>query len=93
MNTKKLILARRKIDQLDNKLFHLIKKRTKIVEQMIRIKKLKKHIVDYKRINEILKKVKKKSIKNNIDHRITNRIWRSIIWSFIDFQKRNFKNK
>ena len=93
MNKKKLILARRRIDHLDNKIFNLIKERTKIVEQMIQIKKLKKQIVDYKRINEILKKIKKKSIRNNIDHKLTTKIWRSMIWNYVDFQKRNFKNK
>ena len=54
MNKKKLILARKKIDQLDNKLFYLIKKRTRIVKHMIEIKKLKKQIIDRKRINAIL---------------------------------------
>ena len=91
MNKKKLILARRKIDRLDNKLFYLIKKRTRIVKHMMQIKKLKKQIIDRKRINDILKKIKKKSIKNNIDPKITTKIWKSMIWSFVDFQKRNFK--
>ena len=91
MNKKKLILARRKIDRLDNKLFYLIKKRTRIVKHMMQIKKLKKQIIDRKRINDILKKIKKKSIKNNIDPKITTKIWKSMIWSYVDFQKRNFK--
>ena len=91
MNKKKLILARKKIDQLDNKLFYLIKKRTRIVKHMIEIKKLKKQIIDRKRINAILKKIKRKSIKNNIDPKITIKIWKSMIWSYVDFQKRNFK--
>ena len=91
MNKKKLILARKKIDQLDNKLFYLIKKRTRIVKHMMEIKKLKKQIIDRKRINAILKKIKRKSIKNNIDPKITIKIWKSMIWSYVDFQKRNFK--
>ena len=60
---------------------------------MLSLKKFKKQIVDYKRINEILKKIKNKSVKNGIDPKITNRIWKSIIWSYVDFQKRNFKKK
>ena len=91
MNKKKLIIARKKIDQLDNKLFYLIKKRTRIVKHMMEIKKLKKQIIDRKRINAILKKIKRKSIKNNIDPKITIKIWKSMIWSYVDFQKRNFK--
>ena len=93
MNKKKLVLARRKIDRLDNKIFDLIKKRTRIVEYMMGIKILKKQIIDHKRINEILKNIRKKSIKNKIDPEITNRIWKSIIWSYVNFQKKRFKRK
>ena len=93
MNKKKLILARQRIDRLDNKIFNLIKKRTKIVHYMMNIKNLKKQIVDRKRINEIFKKIKKKSIKNNIDPRITSQIWKSMIWAYVKYQRRNFKKK
>ena len=93
MNKNKLKLARNKVDQLDQRIFNLIKKRTQIVEYMLSLKKFKKEIVDHKRNNEILKKIRNKSIKNGIDPKITIRIWRSIIWSYVDFQKRNFKKK
>ena len=93
MNKKKLRIARKKIDKLDNQIFNLIKRRTRIVQHMMEIKNLKKQIIDHKRIKEILKKVRKKSIKHGIDIKITNRIWKSMIWSFVDFQKRNFKKK
>ena len=93
MNVKKLKKARNKIDQIDNNIFNLIKKRTKIVKYMLNLKEYKNQIVDQKRIKIILKKVKVKSIKNRIDPRITNRIWKSMIWSYVDFQRRNFKKK
>ena len=93
MNKKKLILARKKIDRLDNKIFNLIKKRTKIVQHMMNIKNLKKQLVDHKRINEILKKVKIKSIKNKIDPKITSQIWKSMIWAYVKYQRRNFRRK
>ena len=93
MDQKKLKIARRKIDQLDTKIFNLIKKRTLIVKYMLSLKKYKKQIVDHKRINEILKNIKNRSIKNRVDIQITRRIWKSIIWSYIDFQKRKFKKK
>ena len=93
MNKNKLKLARNKVDQLDQRIFNLIKKRTQIVEYMLSLKKFKKEIVDHKRNNEILRKIRDKSIKNGIDPRITIRIWKSIIWSYVDFQKRNFKKK
>ena len=93
MNKKKLQIARNKIDQLDRDIFYLIKKRTSIVKYMLSLKKFKKQIVDYKRINEILEKIKKQSIKNRIDPKITSKIWQSMIWSYVDFQRRNFKKK
>ena len=93
MDQKKLKIARRKIDQLDTKIFNLIKKRTLIVKYMLSLKKYKKQIVDHRRINEILKNIKNRSIKKGVDTQITHRIWKSIIWSYIDFQKRKFKKK
>jgi len=93
MNKKKLEKARKKVDQIDSNIFNLIKKRTKIVKYMLSLKKYKSQIIDHKRINEILEIIKIKSKKNNIDIRITNRIWKSMIWSYIDYQKRNFKRK
>ena len=93
MDQKKLKIARRKIDQLDKKIFNLIKKRTLVVKYMLGLKKFKKQIVDHRRINEILKNIKSRSIKSGIDIQITRRIWKSIIWSYIDFQKRKFKKK
>ena len=93
MDKKKLQIARSKIDQLDKEILYLIKKRTAIVKYMLSLKGFKKQIVDHKRINEILNKIKNKSIKNGIDPKITSRIWKSMIWSYVDFQRRNFKKK
>ena len=93
MNKKKLKLARNKVDKLDQKIFNLIKKRTQIIKYILSLKKFKKEIVDLKRNNEILKKIRNKSIKNGIDPKITTRIWNAMIWSFSDFQRRNFKKK
>jgi len=91
MNKKKLQIARNKIDQLDKDILYLIKKRTAIVKYMLSLKGFKKQIIDHKRIKEILKKIKKQSIKNRIDPKITSKIWKSMIWSYVDFQRRNFK--
>ena len=93
MNRNKLKHARTKVDQLDLKIFNLIKKRTQIIRYMLSLKKSKKEIVDRKRNNEILKKIKNKSIKNSIDPKLTRRIWKAMIWGYVDFQRRNFKKK
>jgi chorismate mutase len=92
-NKKKLDLIRVKLDKLDNKLLLLIKYRTKLVEEVLKLKEFKKEIVDKKRINFILKKIKAKSLKQSIDPKITDRIWKNMIWSYIDYERRNFKKK
>ena len=93
MNKNKLKLARNKVDQLDQKIFNLIKKRTQFVKYMLSLKKSRKEIVDHKRNNAIFIKIKNKSIKNGIDPKITRRIWKAMIWSYVDFQRRNFKKR
>ena len=92
-NKKKLVIIRSKLDKLDNKLLSLIKYRTSLVEEVLELKEFQKEIVDKKRINFILRKIYNKSIKLNIDPKITNRIWKNMIWSYIDYEKRNFKKK
>ena len=84
---------RKKIDKIDQQIFQLIKRRTIIVKKMLSLKKYKHEIIDHKRNKEILYKLKKKSILNKVDPKITKRIWKSIIYSYIDFQRRNFKKK
>ena len=90
---KKLISLRKKLDVLDNALIKIIKKRTNLVDQVLNLKDFKKQIVDKKRIKTILSKIKKKSINQKIDPKITNRIWKNMIWSYINFERRNFKKK
>ena len=92
-NKKKLNSVRIKLDKLDNNLLILIKRRTALVNEVIKLKQVKKEIIDKKRIRFILNKIKKKSIRLNIDPKITNRIWKNMIWSYIDYEKRNFKKK
>ena len=92
-NKKKLEVIRIKLDKLDNKLLALIKYRTFLVKEVLKLKEFKKEIVDQKRINFILNKIKRKSKNLNVDPKITNRIWKNMIWSYIDYEKRNFKKK
>ena len=93
LNKKKLSEIRLELDKLDNSLIKIIKKRTNLVKKVLALKEKKSQIVDQKRINLILNKIRKKSLKNNIDPKITNRIWKNMIWSYIDFERRNFKKK
>ena len=93
LKKKELIKIRSELDKLDNFLIKIIKKRTNLVKKVLVLKDKKKQIVDKKRIKTILKNIRKKSIKNNIDPRITNKIWKNMILAYIDFEKKNFKKK
>ena len=90
---KKLSKIRSELDKLDNTLIKVIKKRTTLVNKVLALKDKKNQIVDQRRINLILKNIKKKSIQNKIDPKITNRIWKNMILSYIDYEKRNFKKR
>ena len=92
-NKIELNLLRKKLDKLDFILLKIIKKRTEIVKKVLSLKTYKKEIIDKKRISAVLKKIRKESLKKNIDPKITHRIWKNMIWSYIDYEKRNFKKK
>ena len=91
LKKKKLNKIRLQLDKLDNSLIKIIKKRTNLVKKVLALKEKKNQIVDKKRIRAILKNIKNKSIKNDIDPKITNKIWKNMISAYIDYEKRNFK--
>ena len=93
MNKKKLEAIRKKIDLVDKQLLNIIGKRTTLVKKVISVKNHKKQIVDNKRIKKVLTNIKNQSIKKKIDIKVTNKIWKAIINSYIDFEKRKFKKK
>ena len=93
LKKKKLSKIRFELDKLDNSLIKVIKKRTNLVKKVLALKDKKNQIIDQKRIKKILNNIKKKSLKNNIDPKITNRIWKNMIWAYIEFEQRNFKKK
>ena len=93
LKKKKLDKIRLQLDKLDNNLIKIIKKRTTLVKKVLALKEKKNQIVDNKRIKVILRNIKMKSIKNDIDPKITNRIWKNMISAYIDYERRNFKKK
>ena len=92
-NKKKLLILRKKLDLIDDKLLSLLKIRSDYVKEVLYLKEFKNEIIDRKRINLILKNIKKKSIKKKIDPKISNRIWKNMIYAFIDFEFSNFKKR
>ena len=93
MINKNILKIRKKLDILDNKLLQIIQKRTKLVDAVLKNKKFKKDIIDKKRIKIIIKNIAKKSKNKKIDPRITIKIWKTMIRSYIEYEYRNFKKK
>ena len=93
LKKQKLNKIRIELDILDNSLIKIIKKRTNLVKKVLALKEKKNQIVDQKRIKISLKNIKRKSIQNNIDPKITDKIWKNMISAYIDFERRNFKKK
>ena len=88
---KKLANLRKKLDYVDDKLFKLLIKRTNLVKQVMFLKEHKNQIVDKKRIAQILKRIRKKSLKHKLDPNISKRVWKNMISSYIEFERKNFK--
>ncbi len=93
MVNKNIIKIRKDLDKLDNLFLNLIKKRTYLVNKVLKNKKFKKEIIDRKRIRVVLQNIQKKSKSKNIDPIVTKKIWKSMINAYIDYEFRNFKNK
>ena len=90
---KNILKIRKELDKLVVLFLNLIKKRIKLVDKVVENKKFKKQIIDKKRIKVILRTIYKKSKSKKIDPIITNKIWKSMINAFIDYEFRNFKKK
>tara|TARA_X000000950_G_C13651754_1_gene552008 strand:+ start:459 stop:737 length:279 start_codon:yes stop_codon:yes gene_type:complete len=91
MVNKNILKIRKELDKLDNKLLEIVKKRSKLVDLVLKNKKFKKDIIDKKRIAVIMKNISKKSKNKKIDPKITSKIWKSMIQAFIEYEFRNFK--
>ena len=92
-NKKKLLILRKKLDKVDDRLLSVLKIRSNYVKEVLSLKKYKKEIIDRKRIKLILKNIRRKSIKKDIDTKISYRIWKNMIYAFIDYEFRNFKKQ
>jgi isochorismate pyruvate lyase len=85
--------VRNAIDQLDDKILPLMIKRSQLVENALKLKKLKSQIRDPKRIKIILDKIERNSENSEVDKKLLRNIWRSMIECYIDFEKNEFKKR
>ena len=93
MKNINIIKLRKKLDLLDNKFLNLIKKRSILIDEILKQKTSKNQIINRKRIKIILKNIRKKSLIKKIDKNLTERIWKAIIKESINYEFKNFKKK
>jgi len=93
MKNNNIIKLRKKLDLLDNKFLNLIKKRSILVDKILKQKTSKNQIINRKRIKTILKNIRRKSLIKKIDKNLTKRIWKAIIKGTINYEFKNFKKK
>ena len=93
MKNKSIIKLRKKLDLLDNKFLNLIKKRSILIDEILKQKTSKNQIINRKRIKIILKNIRQKSLIKKIDKNLTERIWKAIIKGTINYEFKNFKEK
>ena len=93
MKNNNIIKLRKKLDLLDNKFLNLIKKRSILVDKILKQKTSKNQIINRKRIKIILKNIRKKSLIKKIDENLTERIWKAVIKECINYEFKNFKKK
>jgi len=84
---------RKKLDKVDIKLLKVIKERSLLVDQILKLKKNKNEVIDQKRIKFILKRIRTNSKKIKVDPIITTNIWKVMIKGFINYEYRKFKKK
>ena len=93
MKNNNIIKVRKKLDLLDNKFLNLIKRRSILVDKILKQKTSKNQIIDRKRIKTILKNIRKKSLIKKIDKNLAEKIWKAIIKETINYEFENFKKK
>ena len=92
-NDQRLNKARVEIDKIDAKLLPLIVKRSKMVNLALESKTKKSQIIDQKIINSILTKVGKAAKSKSANPNLIKSNWKSMIWNFIDYEKKEFKKR
>jgi len=92
MNKKKysnINEVRDSIDRIDDQIINLISKRKILVVEAVRLKN-RDQIIDQERIERIIKKLNVEAQKKNLPDGLVEKLWRTMIKEFIDYEERIF---
>ena len=90
MSQKNILKIRSNIDTIDKQIIKLLGLRKKQVLKIAKYKN-KSTIVDKKRINQIMKRIKAESKKNKIDFVLVKNFWNKLIQYSIKLEKKIVK--
>ena len=80
---------RKDIDEIDLKILDLIQKRKDLVTEVVKLKK-RDQIVDQKRIEFILNKLRKEALSRGLEVEFIEEIWTLMIKNFIKYEEKIF---
>ena len=81
--------VRDSIDKIDEQIIDLISARKVLVVEAVRLKN-RDQIIDKDRIERIIKKLNLEAKKKNIPDGLVEKLWRTMIKEFIDYEERIF---
>ena len=90
MSQRKILKIRSTIDSIDKQIIKLLGLRKKQVLKIDKYKN-KRTIVDKKRINQIMKRIKAEAKKNKIDFILVKNFWSKLIQYSIKLEKKIVK--
>jgi chorismate mutase len=90
MSQRKILKIRSTIDGIDKQIIKLLGLRKKQVLKIAKYKN-KRTIVDKKRINQIMKRIKAEAKKNKIDFILVKNFWSKLIQYSIKLEKKIVK--
>ena len=88
---KNLKEVRKNIDNVDARIVKLIAEREFYAREAVKFKTDRSQIIDRKRINAVLSRVKKLSKKYKINNLNVEKIWKLMIQNFIILENKLFK--
>jgi len=90
MSQRNIQRIRSSIDTIDKKIIELLGLRKKQVLKIAKYKN-KKTIVDKKRINQIMKRIKSEAKRNKIDYVLVKNFWKKLIQYSIKLERKIVK--
>jgi chorismate mutase len=90
MSQKNILKIRSTIDTIDKQIIKLLGQRKKQVLKIAKYKN-KRTIVDKKRINQIMKRIKAEAKKNKVDFILVKNFWNKLIQYSIKLEKKIVK--